>query len=112
MKMGFGEILMWWMEASVFTSFMSILVNGSPTEELKVTRGLLQGDPMSPFLFIIVVEGLSGIVGQAVSRSLFSFFKVSNEVNYSLLQFVDDIILIGDASWSNIWAIKVMRRGF
>jgi len=41
---------------------VSILVNGSPTEKFKPKRRLRQGDPLAPFLFIIVVEGLTGLM--------------------------------------------------
>ncbi|XP_058747108.1 uncharacterized protein LOC131620105 [Vicia villosa] len=65
--MGFGPRWMRWMEAGVFNSNMSILVNGSPTDEFKVHRGLRQGDPLSPFLYTIVAEGLAGLVGLRVN---------------------------------------------
>lgn len=48
-----------WVEALIFTSKMSVLVNGSPTEELVVKRGLRQGDTISLFLFIIVWKALN-----------------------------------------------------
>lgn len=38
------------------------LVNGSPTEEIKLEKGLRQGDPLAHFLFLIVAEGLSGLM--------------------------------------------------
>lgn len=41
-----------WMKACVFEGNMSILVNGCPTEEINVQRGLKQGDPLAPFLFL------------------------------------------------------------
>lgn len=41
---------------------MSVLVNGSPTQDFKVHRGLRQGDLLSPFLFLIVAEGLAALV--------------------------------------------------
>jgi len=49
---------------------VSVLVNGSPTEEFKPTRGLRQGDPMPPFLFLVVAEGLAGLVRQALRANL------------------------------------------
>ncbi|XP_058726559.1 uncharacterized protein LOC131597917 [Vicia villosa] len=50
---------------------MSVLVNGSPTKEFTVERGLRQGDPLSPFLFVLVVEGLKVMVDKAVQNGDF-----------------------------------------
>lgn len=111
-RMGFRVRWMLWMEASVFTSSMLILDNGSPTKEFKVSRGLRQGDPLSPFLFTIVDEGLVGMVRRPIHGGLNISFQVSNEVEYSLLQFADDTTLIGDGSSSNSWALKDLFRGF
>ncbi|GAU45905.1 hypothetical protein TSUD_280460 [Trifolium subterraneum] len=55
-----------WMRACIFESLMSILINGSPTDDFKVERGLRQGDPLSPFLFLIVAEGLAGLMKRTV----------------------------------------------
>jgi hypothetical protein len=52
-KMGFSEGWLKWMRACIFESSMLILVNGSPTDDFKVCRGLRQGDPLFPFLFLI-----------------------------------------------------------
>jgi len=50
---------------------VSILVNGSPTKEFKPKRGLRQGDPLAPFLFLIVVEGLTRLMTNASSAGIF-----------------------------------------
>ena len=42
----------------VSSSFFSILVNETPSHPFQVLRGIHQGDPLSPFLFIIAIEGL------------------------------------------------------
>lgn len=47
--MGFGLRWCEWMEALIFNSSMSILGAGSSTEDFKVSRGLRQGDHISPF---------------------------------------------------------------
>lgn len=49
-----------------------MLVNGSPTEELITGRGLRQGDSLSPFLFLIVVEGLSVLFREAQNVGIFA----------------------------------------
>ncbi|XP_058754722.1 uncharacterized protein LOC131627879 [Vicia villosa] len=95
-KMGFGEIWIRWMNALAFTSHMSVLVNGSPTKEFKVEKGLRQGDPISPFLFVIVVEGLKGLVNKAVENGDFAGFTFNRRCSKDVLQFADDTLLVGD----------------
>jgi len=46
---------------------MLILVNGSPTEEISIQKGLKQGDPLASFLFLLVAEGFSGLMTNVVN---------------------------------------------
>ena len=55
---GFFDQWIEWVMKLVSSSFFSILVNGTPSQPFQVSRGIHQGDPLSPFLFIIVTEGL------------------------------------------------------
>lgn len=82
------------MEACVFRSNMSI----RPTSEFNAQRGLRQGDPLSPFLYTMVVEGLARTMKKSVLTGGFKGFKISEGVSYDLLQFADDTILVGEAS--------------
>lgn len=90
---------------------MSVLVNGSPTGEFKPSRGLRQGDPLTLFLFLIVAEGLSGLVTQAVKAKMLSGVKVGrNEVEICMLQFADDTLFMCENSYTNLFTIKAILR--
>jgi len=74
-RLGLCDKWVRWMKAFVFGGNMSILVNGSPTEEISVQKGLKQGDPLAPFLFLLVAEGFSGLMTNAVNLNLFQGFE-------------------------------------
>ncbi|PNX56330.1 ribonuclease H [Trifolium pratense] len=91
---------------------MSVLVNGSPTEDFVVGKGLRQGDPLSPFLFLLVAEGLSRLIRRALDNGIFTGCKVTNNLHFHTLQFVDDIVIIGDGNWHNLWTLKTVLLRF
>ncbi|XP_058775262.1 uncharacterized protein LOC131649520 [Vicia villosa] len=111
-KMRFGKRWMKWMESCIFSSHVSVLVNGSATKEFKVQRGLRQGDPISPFLFVITMEGLSALMKKSVEVGDFQPFKYGEEDYVDILQFADDTIIIGEPTCDNLWSMKVILRGF
>lgn len=49
-----------------FSGTVSVLVNGSPTLEFGLERELRQGDPLARFLFLIVAEGLTGLIKKSI----------------------------------------------
>ncbi|GAU30605.1 hypothetical protein TSUD_62250 [Trifolium subterraneum] len=111
-KMGFTEGWLKWMRACIFDSSMSVLINGSPTVDFKVERGLRQGDPLSPFLFLIVAEGLTGLMNRAVHIGKFKGYQINKNLQFQILQFADDTILLGEGTWENVQTIKTVLRSF
>lgn len=65
-KMGFGVKWRKWMRACLQSASISLLANGSPTEEFRMERGVRQSDPLSSFLFILAAEGLNAIMKEAM----------------------------------------------
>jgi hypothetical protein len=111
-RMGFADGWRRWIRACVFQSSMSVLVNGSPTRDFIVGKGLRQGDSLSPFLFLIAAEGLTGLMCKAVNSNLFHGYKVSNNISFHTLQFADYTIFMGEGNWDNLWTIKTVLRSF
>jgi len=89
------------------TATTLVLVNGSPTNKFPMERGLLQGDPLSLFLFFIIVEGQNVIMSSLVEASVFSGYKVrsNNLMQVSHLQFANDTLIMGEKTWGNVRAM-------
>jgi hypothetical protein len=101
------------MRACVCAGSMSVLVNGSPTREINIKRGLKQGDPLAPLLFLLVAEGLGLLMRRAVDLHKFHPFLMGREgAPVSLLQYADDTLCIGEANVDNLWTLKAILRGF
>lgn len=111
-RMGFSLVWRKWIRTCICSNSVSILVNGSSTEDFNVGKGLRQGDPLAPFLFLVVAEGLAGLVQKAVSIGRLKGYMVSDAISFPLLQFADDTILICEASWENLWSVKTILRSF
>ena len=82
---------------------MSILVNGSPTLPFNLERGLRQGDPLSPILFVLVAESLNSLLMKARSIDLIEGILVGKDnVNITHLQYADDKVIFSPAKEENI----------
>jgi len=104
-RLGFHSKWIKWVRGCLESSSVSVLVNGSPVEEFRPSRR--QGDFLVPFLFIMVAEGLVGLVRQALKASLLSGMKIGrNEVEVCLLQFADDTLFMCEDSLNNVIIIK------
>ncbi|XP_071712284.1 uncharacterized protein [Rutidosis leptorrhynchoides] len=103
----FGDKWCSWIKGCLFSARTSVLVNGSPTREFPLKRGLRQGDPLSPFLFIIVMEGLHLAFHQAMERNIIHGINVGTE-NISLSHFiyVDDVVIFSD--WNAIELRRIL----
>ena len=107
-RLGFHDKWISWVKGCLVSSSVSVLVNGS-TEEFKPSRGLRQGDPMAPFLFLVVVEGLTGLVIQVLITNVLMGLKVGrNNIECCLLQFADDTLFMCEDTFDNIFAIKAI----
>ncbi|KAK2383934.1 hypothetical protein QL285_071338 [Trifolium repens] len=93
-RLGFADRWIHWMMLCVSSVNYSILVNYEKVGPIVPGRGLRQGDPLSPYLFILVTEGLSTLIKKFVARGDIHGVKVCRGApSVSHLLFADDCFL-------------------
>ncbi|GJS76819.1 RNA-directed DNA polymerase, eukaryota [Tanacetum coccineum] len=102
-----------WIQSSLSSSRGSILVNGSPTNEFQFYKGLKQGDPLSPFLFILVMESLHLSFQNVVNEGMFEGISIGSSMKLSNFFYADDVVFMGHWSDSNIsFIVQVLECFF
>ncbi|KAJ9681633.1 hypothetical protein PVL29_017839 [Vitis rotundifolia] len=101
-KMGFGERWLKWIEWCISTVKFSVLINGSPSGFFQSSRGLRQGDPLSPYLFVIAMEVFSCLLRRAIDGGFLSGWMARGRsgegVMISHLLFADDTLVFCEES--------------
>ena len=93
-KMGFNERWIKIVVECVKTISYSILVNGEPCGMIHPTKRIRQGDPLSPFLFLLCIEGLNGLIKNAeIHGDIHSFSICKKDSKLTYMLFKDDSLL-------------------
>ena len=91
----------------ISTVQFTLLLNGSKVSNFCPSRGLRQGDPLSPYLFITVGEVLCRLINRETSQGCLSGVKVAgNALLISKLLHADDVIFFCKAKLSEVISLK------
>nr|GEX12039.1 RNA-directed DNA polymerase, eukaryota [Tanacetum cinerariifolium] len=101
-KFGFEEKWRKWINSCLHSSRGSIIINGSPTDEFQFHKGLKQGDPLSPLLFILVMESLHLSFCRVEEAGLFNGIQLKSSITISHLFYADDAVFVGQWHEKNI----------
>lgn len=109
---GFASSWIRWISNLISSTFFSILINGIPSSTFRPSRGIRQGDPLSPFLFVILAEGLGRSIKSAIlSRNLKGIaFHQAPAISHQ--QFVDDNMLFGHPSIQEARSFNALLDNF
>ena len=96
-RKGFGQRWLSWISWCMSTASFSILINGASAGFFRNARGLRQGDPLSPYLFVLGMDILSHLINKAMERNFLSGCKIrgvgEEELELSHLLYADDTLL-------------------
>lgn len=87
---GFGDSICKWVETYYKNIKSTVIVNGTPTEWFPITRGCRQGDPLSPYLFVLCAEIFAIMIKEDTNISGI----MVNDKEIKIAQFADDAQLI------------------
>lgn len=90
----------------ICSASMQVLWNGEATEEFKPSRGVRQGDPLSPYIFVLCLERLAHLINVKVGNGKWKPIRIGrNGPALSHLLFADDLVLFAEASVNQIRVI-------
>lgn len=113
MIMGFPNKWILWIKECLSSSWIYVLVNGSSSLDFQMEKGVRQGDPLSPFLFIIAVEGLNWMFKNAVSQGSLCGLAMGNAGPIiTHLQFADDTLVFCKAILEEVQTVKSLLCEF
>ena len=114
-RMGFGSRWLSWIKWYISIASFSVLFNGSPAGFFPSFKGLRQGDPVSPYLFVIGMEALSCLINHAGEGNYIAGSRIAvgrgEDLVISHLLYADDTLIFCQAnieqlkylSWILMW---------
>lgn len=111
-KMNFPAEFINWIHACISTVGISIIVNGSPIGYFKSGHGIRQGDPMSAYLFIIIMEILTHMLNRHLEAGNIILHPKCKDHRIVSLMFADDLVVFTKPTMSSILCIMSVLNEF
>ena len=103
---GFPSVLVNWISKCITTPRFSVVINEELVGFFGSSRGLRQGDPLSPYLFVIAMEVLSRLLNRVAANPNFSFHWRCKKMGLTHLCFADDLMLFCKAEGTSLSLLK------
>ncbi|XP_026378142.1 uncharacterized protein LOC113272535 [Papaver somniferum] len=110
----YGFSLAWcdWLKELLSSTKISVMVNGGPNGFFSMHRGLNQGDPLSPILFVFMEEVLSKGLQNMVEKNKLQPMLIRNGISHTHLLFVDDVFIFCNGSKKNLQNLLLFLKDY
>ncbi|KAL6586355.1 hypothetical protein OROMI_001343 [Orobanche minor] len=105
-RFGFSIVWINFIKTCISNCWFSILVNGQSAGFFRSKRGLRQGDPLSPLLFVVAVDYFSRCLDRLFNNNPSMFYKLKKKVKITHLAYADDILIFTIVSTKNLHILK------
>lgn len=108
---GFDDRWQGWINSLLTSAKTSILLNGIPGPWIQIKRGLRQGDPLSPLLFLLIADILQKLIQKFTSEGLLKH-PISSENNCPVMQYADDILIVVEGTLIQAQILREVLNAF
>ncbi|KAJ9536236.1 hypothetical protein OSB04_un000585 [Centaurea solstitialis] len=105
---GFHPVLIRWIEEMISSTSYSVMINGEQKGFFKGERGIRQGDPLSPYLFTLIMEGFTMIFKQCILEAEnFGYHPGCADIDLTHLCFADDLFVF---TYGDVGSVEILKK--